>query len=347
MIEYINLLFLFLIFLALNSCNNSTPTKINPVNSGGYCSREYQISYEKLLNLNDEDKALTQECSAFYQQYENIKCLTEIDSVEVRVHTSDFDLKCHQGDFKNYNQKKTTPLSSENQASDKSNTRDNLRKDWCNEDYFNFFDTHAEKFENDIVKIKLSKNKDFIFRTSLKNYRTCTSYFDSFDYLQCSKEDTLKKIKIYTYLNIKPACDFFKERIISLNKYNSSLFYPEELIPLKELNFELAIKSKAIIFFNKKTTVKQIIKAGEVLPVEQIPLTGKFCYFSNYKLPSSAKFYGLSFSPLETRKINKEVTTINLIANKITVTLNCHSPENLLFHDLKEIFGSLIQLHLI
>lgn len=331
-----------LITFAVLSCSKAPEEAPKPVEWNGSCSSQFAEDYHHLLELDTNDSSLlNDECTRFYQQYQNVKCLTEVEGVEVRVHTSDFDLKCNKGDFKDYkdphknkDKNKDTNEKSENESDDENF----LQK--CSNELLSYFQRTETAFELTKNLINKSKSLDVVFNKSLSSYRICNQYFHIYKYSSCLGPDSEK----LSYNNLKPYCQFFRNKLENLNKKYPEKYFPEEFIPLENLKLRFKINDPFINFFSKISLVKSLIIYGKSLPNTVENKKNPYCYFISNQYKSSERLANREIKVTEIGKENDNLWKLSAFTDNKSFILQCRSARQLYLQDLKEILGNKVHI---
>lgn len=314
--------------------SNNSPT--NPVEPNGVCTTEYKNEYLELLNLDYTNANLKNACDRFYQKYNDVKCMTEVEDVEVRVHTSDFDLKCSRGDFKDYTdpKKKKAQDNFENEDLSENQSDTNLPK--CSNQVISYFQKTEASFAVNKNIITDTKSTDAAFNKALGNYRTCNQYFHVYKYSTCLGANESK----FSFLNLKPYCQFFRNKLEALNKKYPTKYYPEELLPLIHLKLRLKLNDPFITFFSSLSTAKYIIAAGKSVPASTENKRENYCVFISKTLKTSAKIYTSEAKVTEIDKLNDNTWKIFASYGANSFEIQCRSARQIFLQDLKEILGN-------
>lgn len=331
-----------LICFALLSCSKAAEENTKPVEWNGTCSHQFAEDYHRLLDLETNDTStLNAECTRFYQQYQNIKCLTEVEGIEVRVHTSDFDLKCSKGDFKDYQEpnkgKDKNKIPNENLENQSGNEK-YIQK--CSNELLSYFQRTESSFELTANLINKSKNLEVIFNKSLSGYRVCNQYFHIYKYSSCLGPDSEK----FSYSNLKPYCHIFRNKLESLNKKYPEKYFPEEFIHLENLKLRFKINDPFISFFSKVSLVKSLIVDGKSLSNSAENKKKNYCYFISSDYKSSERIINREIKFTEIIKESASLWRLTAFVESRSFQLRCRSPRQLYLQDLKETLGN--KLHI-
>lgn len=324
-----------LLSLLLISCTKVSQEASKPVEWNGSCSEQYQQDYINLLNTSVDSPQLKNTCDSFYQQYADVKCLTEIDDVEVRVHTVDFDVKCQRGDFKDY----TPPKSASPDDKPKANPTNPLNPQiipQCSTELFDYFQRTLALFELNKNLITDTKDKTLIFNKALASYRQCNQYFHIYKYSSCTANDH----KNYSYYDFQPYCLFFKTKLENLLKLNPQKYFPEEFLPLTNLRIRLKVNDPFIEIFKSKKMVKTVLLQGKSMPYSPGAKQDGYCYFISPQYSNSEKLLGKEIIFFEVFKESQTVWKFASTVENKSLSLYCRSSRQLFLQDLKEIMGN-------
>ncbi|MCB0369176.1 MAG: hypothetical protein KDD45_06890 [Bdellovibrionales bacterium] len=319
--------------------NSSSSEKPNDVQWNGVCTEEFKASYLALLNAKLSDSDLMNQCSNFYNKYPNTKCLAEIDSIEVRVHSFDFDEKCKQGDFKNYNPNRP-PADSKNKSSNEP-MPSNMLTPICSKNLVSFYNKTINNFENYKNSISISKNKNDVFEKSLYGYRQCNQYFHTYNYSACI--ESTSNIQ-YSYKILRPYCLYFKNQLLTLFKKYPKQFYPEEFAPLTKLRINLYLNDPFIDFYKSFNGVNYVIEQGSLVPKSTDLNNRPYCYFISKYIPNSQELVGAELSLTNIYKASSNVWVLTSFINKKKLSLYCYANDTIYLQDLKEILGNKARL---
>lgn len=339
-VKYLSLssvVLLFLTIMVLGSCSKSIDNLPNkPVEWNGNCTSEYKNDYLDLLNLDSNSANLKSSCDRFYQKYNDVKCMTDIESVEVRIHTADFDLKCNRGDFKDYSDpnKKKNKNSSDTDIISDDESMTTLPK--CSSQLISFFQKTEASFEVNKSIITSAKNNDIVFNKALTSYRTCNQFFHIYKYSICQGAENIK----YSFLNLRPYCQFFRNKLENLNKKFATKYYPEEFVPLISLKLRLRLNDPFLSFYPSLSSAKSIIVSGKSVTANSENKTENYCAFVSKTLKSSSKAYGTEAKVNEIDKLNDSTWRISFLLNNNAIEIYCRSARQIFLQDLKEILGN-------
>lgn len=332
------LMILLLATMALyTSCSKPTADVVpKPVDWNGTCSDSYREDYLDLLNLDPNSSELRSKCDQFYQQYSDVKCMAAVEGVEVRIHTADFDLKCSRGDFKNYEDPKKKKDKNNNSSDEQFADEGGNTIPKCSNQLINYFQKTEAAFEVNKSIITNTKNNDIAFTKALDSYRTCNQFFHVYKYSACRGADEDK----FSYLNLKPFCSFFRNRLEALNKKYPEKYFPEEFLPLAKLKLRMKINDPYITFYPSVALAKTIIISGKNMTATKENKTSNYCIFISKSLKSSTKVSGAEGKILEIDKENDTSWRLSASINNISFEILCRSARQIFLQDLKEILGN-------
>lgn len=338
-VNQLSTIFILLLLAAIvlqTSCARPTADAVTkPVDWTGNCSNSYRKDYLDLLNLESNSSELQTKCDQFYQRYNNVKCMAEVESVEVRIHTADFDLKCSRGDFNNYEDPKKKKDKNNNPSDDQSiDNESTIPK--CSNQIINYFQKTEANFEVNKSIITTTKNNDIVFTKALDSYRTCNQFFHIYKYSSCRGADEDK----FSYLNLKPFCAFFRNKLETLNKKYPEKYFPEEFLPLSKLKLRMKINDPYLVFYPSTSTAKTIIVAGKSLASAKENKTASYCIFVSKLLKTSSKVNGTEGKILEIDKENDTSWKLSASINNNSFDVVCRSTRQIFLQDLKEILGN-------
>lgn len=329
--------FLFAAIVLQTSCAKPTAEVApKPVDWNGTCSNSYREDYLDLLNLDSNNAELRSKCDLFYQKYDDVKCMAEVESVEVRVHTADFDLKCSRGDFKNYEDPKKKKDKDKNSNNDQYDDESENYIPKCSNQIINYLQKTEAIFEVNKSIITNTKSNDIVFTKALDSYRTCNQFFHVYKYSACRGADQDK----FSYLNLKPFCSFFRNKLETLNKKYPGKYFPEEFLPLTKLKLRMKINDPYISFYSTTALAKTIIVAGKSMTATKENKTANYCVFTSKSLKTSAKVSGIEVKILEIDKENDTSWNLSASINNNSFNIICRSARQIFLQDLKEILGN-------
>lgn len=338
----IKLLLVFVLagtFLFMSSCTQATEQKSPPVEWNGVCSTQFQQDYIQLLNTDSNDKKLTQQCDLFYQSYPEVKCLTEIESVEVRVHTFDFDEKCNKGDFKDFKNKKDLHPDDDSKSSGKRPSETKIIPQ-CNEDLLSYYAKTSTLFELNKNLISAAKKNDIVFNKALTSFRQCNQFFHVYKYSVCVDDENNQR----SYYELKPYCDYFESKLLNLFQKYPDKYFPEEFISLTNLKLRFILNDPFIDFYKNLGQVKKIISLGKSINNAEENKNQNYCYFISNHFSSSEKLLNQEFLVSESTKEAKNLWRLNTSTGAKSFSLYCRSLRQLYLQDLKEILGGKVHI---
>jgi hypothetical protein len=262
------LFFPFLVFMLIGCTQVESPKK-SAVQYGGSCSAEYSRDYEKILNW-PMDSDIREACDRFYDLYSDVKCFSNVDGSELRIHTTDFDEKCQ----------KNIPERAKNAKRQRpGDSAEPLRtQSLCSTELTNFIIEKQKEFRGTLESYESNSYSDAdMFSTSLSYKKTCNQYFHTYKYTECPRDG-----KTYSFDDLKPYCDEFQILLHKLKVKNPKKFSPQELKPLTGLNLKFHFEDAMVPFYSAKTKVKDTyIVDGKLVAFSQITTKQNYCYFES------------------------------------------------------------------
>ncbi len=296
---------------------------------GGSCSDEYSKDYEALLNWpgNTDVRAA---CDDFYAKYANVRCFSQVDGAELRIHTGDFDEKCQRGSS-------GRPKSTK-QASDSGDLSDSSRN--CIADVAKFIKTRKSEFYSVLATFQ---NDAYIddkkFASSLENRKICNQYFLNYKYKQCALDGVE-----YSYYDLKPYCDEFQTTLHRLKLKTPKKFSPQELKSVVGLNLKFHFEDPLVPFYRSKDKVKPTyFVEGRQVDFSNITSNQSYCYLESDRIRYAGELkndiYKVDITQISKNKIMFTHTSFNEKWRMI-----CQSPEYFYFQDLVEVLGDAINV---
>lgn len=316
-----------LVFLSLfitTGCTDVVTPEPTRSNTTPMCNDEYSRSYETLLRW-PEDQDIKTVCDDFYAKFSGVRCISKIDGIELRLHTSDFDKKCGQ--------LLTTPKDKNSNPS--SMTSESEHTAHCSSELTSFIIEKQKEFHT--ILIKMSSNNfsdDSLFAESLSRKKLCNQYFSQHKYVECPVGK-----KVYSYNLLKPYCDQFQIILHSLKQKNPTKYSPYELKPLAKQKLKFHFEDNLIPFYKLNSPiVDSYLVDGSMIPFGHIASSQNHCHFQSEKI----RYAG---------ELKNEIYTVDISypnKNKILFTyfsfnenwkLICRINDHFYFQDLIETLG--------
>lgn len=313
--------------LGLVACTKIDPPKDQPVQYGGSCSEEYSREYEKILNLSRTAPDLFEVCNEFYARYSGVKCFSQVDGTELRIHTSDFNNKCKRG---------ISSKKSQDADGSSDEAKPNVRKpSKCSNELIDFLVTKQTEFHAAVASIETSDvTDDYLFEKALTSKKVCNQYFFNYNYLTCERDG-----KAYSFHMLKPYCDIFQTQLHRLKNKNSKKYFPEELTPLKTLNLKFHFQDDMVPFYPKKAKIKDVFLVdGNLIEFSQISSNQNYCYFESPKIRRSGQLKS-DLYPVDVTQTNKNRVVFSHTSFNETWRLICHTRGGFYYQDLLEALG--------
>ena len=260
----------FLCLLTVDCSRVSTPEPTQ-IQYGGACSDDFSKAYEAILNWTDNPD-LQAACDDFYAKYSDVKCMSKINGVELRLHTTDFDKKCQKN-----------RVSDKNKA-DKSSEPTTIKsegKSLCSRDLTAFLADKQNEFNKATQDIfSNSYSDDQLFDTALAKKKICNQYFFNYNYLECTRDN-----KAFSFNTIKPYCDQFQGWLQELKLKNPKKYSPEELKPIAGVSLKFHFVDPILPFFKSSVKIKDTyLVDGKSLPFNEITSSQNYCYFESDRI---------------------------------------------------------------
>ncbi len=270
-LKFLKLLVLIVSCLSFADCTRVTAPEPTQIQYGGACSDDFSKAYEALLNWPDSSEFQTA-CDDFYAKYGDVKCMSKLNGVELRLHTTDFDKKCG----KNRVSDKSKADPSGEPTLIKSGT-----KSLCSRDLTTFVIDKQIEF-NQASQDIFSNNysDDRLFETALAKKKICNQYFFNYNYLECTRDS-----KTLSFNTIKPFCDQFQGWLHELNLKSPAKYSPQELKPIASMGLKFHFIDPLLPFFKSSVKIKENYFAdGKMLPFNEITSSQNYCHFESDRI---------------------------------------------------------------
>lgn len=334
LLKSVFLLVLFSAALGLNSCTQADPPKSRAIQSGGSCSEEYSREYEAILNLPAGSPDSQVKCDGFYEKFPGVKCFSVVDGSELRIHTSDFDVKC----LKDTSVKTRSPKSNPKvfEPTPIATTPVSL----CSRELVDFVITKKSEFLASIKAIENpDTNDDAAFNIALTSKKMCNQFFFNYKFTECPRDNFN-----YSFYDLKPYCDEFQKILHTLKAKNPKKFSPQEMKSMTTLNLKFTFQDALVPFYSSKLKIKDAyLVDGMLVSFNDISSNQNYCYFESEKLRFAGELKNEIYK-VDVTYPNKNRTVFNYTSFNEQWRMICHSRSQLYQQDLLEIVGDKISI---